>query len=246
VKRIFVPTRSGIDWQILLAKPTLNWKRGASAMTTAICWEAAAGALPPEIAALLDSSRLNGLENLQLIAAFPEWETELEGGITTSKTDILAICRNGRGLCVLAIEAKVDEDFGPLVEDKQKDASPGQLVRLKYLKTLLGIAELSGAIRYQLLHRMASALVTARLFHAKTAVMLVQSFGHKATLHPDFRRFGETMNAREVSAGMYSIPGTETPNLFLAWCKGDPKFLKVGLPRTIRPSIGEIGERMTL
>ena len=33
MKRIFVPTRDGTDWQRLLAKPTMHWKMGASAMT---------------------------------------------------------------------------------------------------------------------------------------------------------------------------------------------------------------------
>ena len=35
MKRIFVPTRGGSDWQRLLAKPSLHWKMGASAMTAA-------------------------------------------------------------------------------------------------------------------------------------------------------------------------------------------------------------------
>lgn len=230
MKRIFIPTHSGSDWQPLLAKPTLHWKKGASAMTTAASWEAAAGALPPEIAALLDSSGLDALQNLQLLAAFPEWETELEGGVTTSKTDVLAICRNDKGLCVVAVEAKVDEEFGPLVEEKRKEASSGQSARLKYLQNLLNIAELSGTIRYQLLHRTASALLTARLFHAQTAVMLVQAFGDKESQKKDFTVFSEMLNAREVSAGLYSVPVTDTPTLFLAWCKGEPPFLEVELP----------------
>jgi hypothetical protein len=230
VKRIFIPTRSGSDWQPLLAKPTLHWKKGASAMTTAVSWEAAAGALPVEIATLLDSSGLDALDNLQLLAAFPEWETELEGGVTTSKTDVLAICRNRKGLCVLAVEAKVNEDFGPLVEEKRKEPSPGQSARLKYLQELLGIAELSDAIRYQLLHRTASALLAGRLFHAETAVMLVQAFGDKSSQQKDFMIFAEMLNAREVTTGLYSIPATGTPTMYLAWCMGARQFLEVELP----------------
>ena len=68
MKRIFVPIQSGSDWQRLLAKPVLHWKRGASAMTTAPAWEAAA--------------RNEALLGLQLLAAIPEWETPLEGGDT--------------------------------------------------------------------------------------------------------------------------------------------------------------------
>jgi hypothetical protein len=38
------------------------------------------------------------------------------------------------------------------------------------------------------------------------------------------------LNAREVSADLYSIATTETPTLFLAWSNGDPQFLEVELP----------------
>ena len=40
MKRIFVPTTDETDWQPLLAKPKLHWKKGASAMTAAAAWEA--------------------------------------------------------------------------------------------------------------------------------------------------------------------------------------------------------------
>src|SRR5260370_39016484 len=98
-------------------------------MTGAAWWEAAAGALPPQILRLLDASGVDELESLQLLAAIPEWATELEGGVAASKTDVLAICRNDNGLCVLAVEAKVNESFGPLVVEIRTEASPGQSAR---------------------------------------------------------------------------------------------------------------------
>jgi Domain of unknown function (DUF6946) len=230
MKRILIPTSSGSDWQPLLAKPKEHWRKGFSAMTAAASWEAAAGELPPEISTLLDSSGADALQNLKLLVAIPEWETELEGGVTTSKTDVLALCRSEVGLCVVAVEAKVNEDFGPLVEAKQNEASPGQSDRLDSLQRLLGLASLSGSIRYQLLHRTASALLTAKLFHADTAVMLVQSFGNKANLRADFDNFGQSLNAQQIGTSIYSITAKESPELFLAWCQGDPKFLEVKLP----------------
>jgi hypothetical protein len=230
VNRIFIPTRSGSDWQPLLAKPVLHWKKGASAMTTAASWEAAAGALPPEISALLDSSGSEELGSLKLLAAIPEWETVLESGVTTSKTDVLALCRNGLGLCVVAVEAKVNEDFGPLIKEKRDEASSGQSVRLEYLQSLFGLTSLPDSIRYQLLHRTASAVLTGRLFHARTAVMLVQSFGNKTNLRADFDNFRECLHAQRLRENIYSITAKESPKLFLAWCQGDPKFLEVELP----------------
>jgi hypothetical protein len=230
VKRIFVPTHGGSDWQLLLAKPILHWKKGASAMTTAASWEAADRTLPAEISALLDLSGVEELRSLELLTAIPEWETKIEGGNTTSKTDVLAVCGNGSGLCVIAVEAKVSEGFGPLVKERRDEASSGQLARLEFLQSLFGLTSLPDSIRYQLLHRTASALLTARLFHARTGVMLVQSWGNNAGVREDFNRFCELLSAREVSAGVYSVLAEKPPELFLSWCQGDPKFLQVELP----------------
>jgi hypothetical protein len=106
--------------------------------------------------------------------------------VTTSKTEVLAPCRNGLGLCVVAVEAKVNEDFGTLVEEKRKEASPDQSKRLQYLQSLFGLTSLPDSIRYQLLHRTASTLLTARLFHARAAVMLVQAWGDRVAARSDF------------------------------------------------------------
>ena len=69
MKRIFVPTQSGSDWQRLLAKPVLHWKPGRSAMTAAASWEAAGDKLPPEISDLLNASGHTNLVGLKLLAA---------------------------------------------------------------------------------------------------------------------------------------------------------------------------------
>ncbi len=72
MKRIFIPTQSGSDWQRLLAKPALHWKPGRSAMTTAASWEAAGDKLPLEISELLNASSHPNLVTLKLLAAIPE------------------------------------------------------------------------------------------------------------------------------------------------------------------------------
>jgi hypothetical protein len=83
VKRLFIPTQSGSDWQRLLARPTIHWKMGKSVMTAAASWEEASDALPPEIAALLNQSLDEDLIGLKLLAAMPEWEVPLPGGKPT-------------------------------------------------------------------------------------------------------------------------------------------------------------------
>jgi len=233
MKRIFVPTRTGSDWQRLLAKPKLQWQTGRSAMTAAASWEQAGDAFPPEISRLLDSSQDQDLVGLQLLAAIPEWEVPLPGGQTASHTDVLALASNERGLCVAAVEAKVDEDFGPQLKDKRVHASAGQLQRLDYLHSVLGVAEFDDSIRYQLLHRTASAIVTAREFHAHVAVMVVQSFGTQLSLREDFDIFCQSLHADDMRGGMKVIPSMRTPRLFLGWCAGDDQFLKVVLPSVV-------------
>lgn len=223
MKRIFVPTQSGSDWQRLLAKPTLHWKMGRSAMCAAAAWEEAGDKLPPEIANALDAVGVPELNSLQLLAAIPEWGVPLPGGDRASFTDVLALTRNDQGLCVIGVEAKVDEDFGPLVSEKKHGASAGQLERLSFLQELLG-CQFDGTVRYQLLHRTASALLTARDFHAATAVMLIQSFG-RADLRKDFELFCAALGATRL----YGHVRGGTPKLYLAWVDGDRRFTGVDL-----------------
>lgn len=204
---------------------------GASAMTAAASWEGASGELPAEIASLLSGTGEPSLTGLSLLAALPEWQVALPGGDTTSNTDVLAICRNESGLCIVAVEAKVLEDFGPLLRVKRDGASSNQERRLAYLHDLLGVPRFDDAIRYQLLHRTASALLTARQFHACCAVMLVHAFGTPAQRRSDFTAFCAAMGATEVSPGVWRAVLATGPTLYLAWCDGDPKYLAMELPR---------------
>jgi hypothetical protein len=233
MKRIFVPTRGGADWQRLLAKPQLHWKKGASAMTAAAVWEHAADKLPAEIEALLTSSGEPALANLTLLAAIPEWEVALPGGETTSHTDVLALCTNSQGLCVTAVEAKALEDFGPLVGEKRLAPSTGQTARLDYLHALLNVKHFDDAIRYQLLHRTASAILTAQAFHAATAVMLVHAFGTPPERQVDFVAFCSALGAQQIAPQVFKVAGSTTPTLYLAWCAGADKYREVQLESVV-------------
>lgn len=226
MKRIYVPTEKASDWKRLLAKPDLHWKQGYSAMTAATCWDAAGATLPPEIRTTLNASEIAALHNLELLAALPEWETPLPGGDRPSFTDVMAITRNELGLAVVAVEAKVNEPFGPTVGEKRAWASPGQAHRLAYLESLLDVSNaFAGNVRYQLLHRTASAVLTARQFHAPTAVLLIHSFSSTAKWRDDFEAFCVAMGADLISSNVYRVSRFSSPALFLAWCPGDLSFL---------------------
>ena len=226
MKRIYVPTESPLDWKRLLAKPDLHWKQGYSAMTTATCWDAAGAALPTEVRQTLNEAEIPMLRNLDLLAALPEWETALPGGDRPSFTDVMAITRNELGLAILAVEAKVNEPFGPMVGEKRAQATAGQEKRLAHLESLLGVPDaFADDVRYQLLHRTASAVLTAQQFHAATAVLLIHSFSSIAKWRNDFDAFCVAMGAESVSTNVYRVSRFTNPALFLAWCPGDLSFL---------------------
>lgn len=233
MKRIYVPTQSGSDWQRLLGKPKLHWKQGRSAMSAAACWEDSQPRLPPEISHLLDECKDPALVGLDLLMAIPEWEVPLPGGETVSQTDIMAICRNERGLVVLGVEAKVDEPFGPTLAEKKSAATRGQLDRIAYLEKELGRSSpFGGEIRYQLLHRTVSALLTARAFHAPVAVMLVHSFSQEAKWGQDFEAFCAESKCSQLAPGVFDLLGIAGPRLIVGWCKGNAKYLDAELPST--------------
>lgn len=203
-------------------------------MTAAASWENAADRLPAEISSLLDEAAVPSLANLALLAAIPEWQVSLPGGATNSATDILALCRNDLGLCVIAVEAKVLEDFGPRLADKRQSATLGQLERLDFLHRLLKVGCFTDDVRYQLLHRTASALLTAQQFHAATAVMLVHAFATPADRIDDFVTFAEALGSEHIAPGVWHIPSFSEPTLFLVWCAGNEAHRETLLPTALR------------
>ena len=201
-------------------------------MTTAAAWQKIPSALPEKISTLLSASGDPALDCLSLVVAFPEWEVPLPFGTSSSMTDVMAITRNDHGLCTIAVEAKVDESFGPSVAEKKDYGSENVFKRIMKLEEhLKANAPFAGDIRYQLLHRTASALITAEQFHAKTAVMLVQSFCNKGTRRESFDLFVSSMKAEQSkgSPNVYRVPGFDAPSLYLAWSgwtSSDDQFLK--------------------
>ena len=203
-------------------------------MSTAACWEENDPHLPREISEVLEASGDKALASLELLVAIPEWEVDLPGGDRPSQTDVLAITRNVGGLVVLGVEAKVDEPFGPTLGEKRADASGGQLERILYLERELGCTSpLEDNIRYQLLHRTVSAILTARAFHAGIAVMLVQSFSPDSRWREDFEAFAAAINSKRVTDDLYEVELGQRPRLIIGWCKGAEEFLSAELPSGI-------------
>lgn len=82
-------------------------------------------------------------------------------------------------------------------------------------------------MRYQLLHRTASALIEARRFHAQTAVLLVHSFSQTDAWHADYQSFSSLFGIAGSSGVIEDAGKHEGIQLFLGWVRGDARFLNV-------------------
>lgn len=202
--RIAVPLLAPEDVIPHLGKPT-HWKQGRSAKAVADSWFRA-NDIPLAIRTVLDQApELRGAE---LVDAWLERCTDLSDRRgSASQTDLLAVLGIGDELAVMAVEAKVTESFGPLVSEWIGDGSEGKEDRLRRLCGLLGLDRGSvGDLRYQLFHRTAAAILEARRYRGKKAVLMVHSFCDDATGLPDFLGFFERMGARGAGRDALSEP----------------------------------------
>ena len=221
--KILVPSAGPGDWKCLLAKPEQHWARGRSARALAHCWEDGDG-FPPEIAEIF--RRSDALRELKPLLIFPEWKVPLPGGASASQNDVWVLAKTGDGLVSISIEGKVDEPFDRTLGEWKVNASPGKQERLKYLISCLGLSsEPPDDIYYQLMHRTASAVIEAKRFGAKAAVMLVHSFSPTDASFPEYREFTRLFGL-EAQAGVLGTAraGNELP-LYLGWVHGDERYL---------------------
>jgi len=212
-----VPTRGLGDWQSLLADPVKQWRAGYSAMATARSWEEARG-LPPEIAAIL------GPET-ELLLAIPEHKVALPGGRRESQCDVFALVGRGHDTIAVAVEAKVEEPFGPTLGDWLADGSPGKRARLDAIRALLGCPDPPGTLPYQLFHRTAAAILEARRFRATSAAMLVHSFSMDHRWHDAFAAFCDFLGTGSARGVPHELSLPDGRILTLGWATGEARFL---------------------
>jgi hypothetical protein len=222
MSRFFKPLQALEDWQCLLADPVKHWQPGYSAMSLATCWFAAQG-FPPEIRAAIDTDA--ELAGAELLVAMPEHQVDLPGGARPSQSDLWVLARTSSQLISIAIEGKVSEPFGPTVGEWLVDASPGKRERLAYLQRQLRLeGDVPVDIRYQLLHRTASAVIEARRFRADRAVMLVHSFSDSDTWIDDYGRFASVMGASTDPGRVFAAATRSEIPIHLGWVRGDRRF----------------------
>ena len=221
--RIFVPSKGPDDWRSLLAEPDKHWARGYSAQALAHCWEEAEG-FPLEIRRVL--SQHYALDPVEPLLIFPEWKVSLVGGSRPSQNDVWILAKSQNGLVSVAVEGKVEEPFDKSLGEWKADASRGKEIRLSYLMEILGFRDpIPDSIRYQLLHRAASAVIEAERFGTHDAVMLVHSFSPANQWFDDFAAFVSLFGRKaEIDRLVTTVVSKRMP-LHLGWVHGDERYL---------------------
>jgi hypothetical protein len=223
---IYTPSAGVESWQNFLVDPVKQWKTGYSAKALAYCWEQADG-FPREIEDLFNNWRTPAFDRLEPLLIFPEHKVSLPGGSKQSQNDVFVLASTSEGLLSIAVEGKVAESFGPTLGE-WNTYTKGKTIRLKYLLAQLGLTvELDPGIRYQLLHRTASAVIEAKRFHATKAAMIVHSFSQESRWLEDYQAFVR-LYGKEAGVGeMVHVSQVDGVDLYLGWAKGSARYLSV-------------------
>lgn len=223
MNRVYIPSKNAEDWKQFLADPEKQWRRGYSARTLANCWQDADG-IPNHVEKVLcKAAELAGLEALIVI---PEHQVSLPGGAKPSQNDIWVLGRTEKDLVSIAVEGKVSEPFGPTIGEWAPNSSDGKMERYDFLCSILSLqTELPENIRYQLLHRTASAIIEAKRFHANHAVMLVHSFSLSNEWFADYECFVSLFGASATIDETVSVGRRSGVWLHFAWVKGEEHYL---------------------
>lgn len=222
MSRIYINSCGPSDWRAKLASPDRHWKRGRSAFELAVSWERAShssGGIPLEVAKVFTSEpRLAGP---RLLFGVVEHKVTLPGGSRPSQNDLWALVVSSSGVVSsIAVEGKAGEPFDRTVEEWLADSKDGsrKAERLEKLTTMLGMENFfPGPIRYQLIHRTASALIEAKRFRTSAAVMIVQSFKPDRDSESDFRAFTRLLGAEVGPGEVREVRQIDGRPLFVGW-----------------------------
>ncbi len=224
--KFFVPASNPEDWKSLLAKPERHWRTGYSAKSLAYCWQEA-NDFPEDVRRVFRNSKIELFQNIELLLAIPEYKVPLPGGRRPSQNDIFILAKEDNQLVSIMVEGKVLESFGETIADWKSEYSKGKETRLKFLldKLQLGEGQIDH-IRYQLLHRTASAIIEAEKFNAQNALMLVHSFSKDNNGFDDYCQFLALLGIEgKVDSLVRAKEKVHGINLYFGWVRGDGKYL---------------------
>ncbi|HUN09927.1 MAG TPA: hypothetical protein PLQ56_25210 [Aggregatilineales bacterium] len=226
--QFYIPTQSADDWKPLLASPEKQWKPGYSAYALAHCWQAANG-FPPEIAQLFRTTAHEPFEDIQPLLAIPEHKVPLPGRGLASQNDLFVLAKSGHKLISIMVEGKVDESFGPSVGQWKTNGegfTENKQARFMGLCSAVGLTDVPDTIHYQLLHRLASAVIEAQRYTAAHAIMIVHSFSTKGSHWKAFVDFVDLFRQVPERGMLTSIGAIGGIQLWVGWASGNSLYLQ--------------------
>ena len=220
IRRLHVPLLKPKDVIPFLAKRELHWKVGYSAYELVTAWCTSKNDFPPPVRSVLKTAP--AYERAELVDGFFECEVDLGSPGRNSQTDLMVIAGLDDALGIIAVEGKVEEPFAEIVADW--NTSPGKRYRLKGLCSTLGLdIACVGHLRYQLLHRTASAIYEAKRYRCHHALMLVHSSSGSHRWFEDFNAFSLVMGIPVQQPGRCSAAKLcEGVSLRIAWVADTP------------------------
>jgi hypothetical protein len=228
MENIFVPAEGLEDWKNFLAKKDRQWKSGYSAKSLAYSWQNSEG-FPKTIKNIFQESGVKLFNEAKILFAFPEYKVPLAGGTQESQNDIFIIAKGANELISITVEGKVSEGFDQTIKNWIKDISEnsGKPKRLEFLKNILGLGNNLDIkdIRYQLLHRTASALIKAKELNASNALLLIHSFSQTDKHLNDYLSFLNLFNLKGAVNNISGPVNINGINLYFTWVRGENRFL---------------------
>lgn len=228
-EKIFIPSKKSDDWRSLLAKEW-QWKEGHSAMALANCWQEA-NDFPTSVKKVFEESNIDIFnKRIELLLALPEYKVNLPGGDTASQNDIFILANGDGCLISITVEGKVNENFGPIIAEWKvgdKDNKTNKTERLEFLLNELNLGNKPiEDIRYQLLHRSVSAIIQARKFNTKYALMLVHSFSAEYRHFDEYERFVKLFGLNGKKNKLVGPVAIREVYLYFGWVKGEESYLR--------------------
>lgn len=241
IPRLHLPLIEPEDVIRHLGHQERHWKEGRSAHALTRLWASHNG-LPQSIRSILQDHPI--FQSAELIDGFLERQVDIGSAGRPSQTDLLALVGLDKRIATVAIEGKAGEPFGKLVA-KWLDGSETKNRRLEVLCATLGLStEQALPLRYQLLHRAASAVYEAKRYRTDLAGILVHSFDDDHLGFSDFSEFLRALGAKESSAGVLSGPfACEGVSLYAGWVNDEAP--KGGSPSAYLADLSDYASRLS-
>ena len=229
IRRLHVPLTQPEDVIPHLAKREDHWRLGYSAQELAVTWASAGKEFPNSVRQVLNTAP--EYLDAKLVDGFFEREVYLGTAGRNSQTDLMVVAGIGMELAVIAVEGKVEESFAEMVSEWND--SIGKQRRLEHLcATLHLVVTEAGQLRYQLLHRTASAIYEARRYRSRHALMLVHSFSKTHRWFDDFAAFSRALQMPLDQPGQCSVARVlGGVSLRLAWVSDALQSSRIELGR---------------